>query len=137
MKRFFKIDAYLQLPISILALILLPVALFSGKSLLPYIYFGTGLIQLCSFLIRLFLNYPKSRLYKLYGGLIMPVWIVILLFLIDPANPGMLYGMIILIYMIAALFFSPMIAIAYALDCWRVYKASTYKIQKFLQLVNK
>ena len=136
MKTFFKIDAWLQMPLCIIALILLPVALFLNQKLITYIYLVTGLVQLCSFLIRLMLPYPKSKLYKLYGWLMMPVWIMLLLFMLNTANVGWPLGLLVLIYMVAALFFSPIIAIAYAQDCWSVYKASIYKIQKFLQLVN-
>lgn len=137
MKTFFKIDAWLQMPLSIIALILLPVALFLDQELLIYIYLVTGLVQLCSFLIRLMLPYPKSKLFKLYGWLMMPVWLVLLLFMLNATNVGWPLGMLVLLYMAAAVFFSPILAIAYAQDCWRVYKASIYKIQKFLQFVNK
>lgn len=137
MKAFFKIDAWLQMPLSIIALILLPVAVFLDQELLVYIYLITGLAQLCSFLIRLMLPYPKSTLFKLYGWLMMPVWIVLLLAMLNTPNPGWPLGMLVLLYMIAALFFSPLLAIAYALDCRSVYKASIYKIQRFLQFVNK
>jgi hypothetical protein len=137
MKQFFKVDAYIQVIVCILMIILMPIAFFFDTKFVIYVYLGTGLIQLCSYLVRLFLPYPKARLYKLYAWLMMPVWFIILLFALKTTGVGWIIGMIAIIYMVAALFFSPVLAIAYSQDCWRVYKASTYKIQKFLHLVNK
>lgn len=137
MRSFFKTDLYVQVFAIICALILLPVVYLYASNYLLLLYISVGIIQLISYLIRLSMGYKKSTIFRLYGILMMPVWAALLIGITALSIQSESLTTICLWVLLAALFFSPIMAIIYALDCRKVYKATHYKIQKFLQLVNK
>ncbi|MNT05387.1 hypothetical protein D3C71_412330 [compost metagenome] len=137
MKSFFKTDLYVQVFNIICALILLPVVYLYASSYVLLLYIAVGIIQLISYLIRLSMDYKKSTLFRLYGILMMPVWAALLMGITALSIKSGALAAICLWILFAALFLSPIMAIVYAVDCWKVYKAANYKIQKFLHLVNK
>jgi hypothetical protein len=137
MKRFFKTDFYIQACTVICAVMLLPVVYLYASNYLLLLYLAVGLIQLISYLIRLSMHYKKTPLFRLYGIFMIPVWLALLMGITALSLQSESLTTICLWVLLAALFFSPIMAIIYALDCRKVYKATHYKIQKFLHLVNK
>jgi len=137
MKRFFKIDYYVQAFTLISILILLPFIYTITPRYFLLLYFIAGMIQLFSYVLRLTMRYRKSILFKLYGWSILPVWAALFTGWYGYVQNSDFIICLCLFILIAALFYSPVMAILYVLDCRRVYKASVYRIQKFLQLVNK
>ena len=81
MKIFFKIDFYLQVLIFIGMVSYLIFEYITANFLknLFYFYYIVGGFQIFSFFIRIFLKYKKSKSYKIYGILLIPVWITLLL----------------------------------------------------------
>lgn len=84
-------------------------------------YYVTGGAQLISFLIRLFLPIKKSVFYIIYGLLIVPVWISMLLIYSSDADYNISHALMPVL--IAALFYSPVMAVVYIYDNYRVYKS--------------
>lgn len=77
MKNFLKIDFFLQLYCSILMLIIM---FFISIFKYDLIYFMKSfvyisIIQLVSYIIRLFIKYKKTFFYYLYGVFVTPFWL--------------------------------------------------------------
>lgn len=118
MKKFIKYDYYVQL----FFLILGPLALImGGLSGLIVFYFIIGIPQLISYLIRLFLNIKKAPFYHVYGILIIPVWISVLLIAIFKIGNDIME--IPSTIMMMAVFYSPILAIFYVYECHSMYKS--------------
>ncbi|WP_223605637.1 hypothetical protein [Chryseobacterium sp. OSA05B] len=114
MRTFVAIDFYIQLVMLMIGILL---ASFQGYAALLF-YYVTGGTQLISFLIRLFLPVRKSVFYIIYGILIIPVWISILLTYTDYNISQFFYQVLF-----ASLFYSPVMAVMYIYDYYSVYKS--------------
>ncbi|WP_292010647.1 hypothetical protein [Chryseobacterium sp.] len=136
MKTFFKCDFYIQL---ILLLVISCVVLIDlntrNGDLLILFYFGVGIPQLISYLIRLSHSGNKSLLFKIYGLFIIPVY---------PSFLGLvLFGntdvisMICLIFPILAFFYSPVMAVLYVIDCYREMKKKTLVYNRYQSIRNE
>lgn len=117
MKTFATIDFYIQLAMLVLGVFM---ASLGGYAVLLFYYVAGG-AQLISFLIRLFLPIKKSVLYIIYGILIIPVWISILLTYVSDADYDIsqFCGPVLF----ASLFYSPLMAVMYIYDNYRVYQS--------------
>ncbi|RQO32190.1 hypothetical protein DBR32_00825 [Taibaiella sp. KBW10] len=136
MKTFLKYDYYFQLFLLLAGIgLILTELLFTGLAYSGALYVFIGGAQLLSFLIRLCMPYKKSVHYIVYGFMILPVWLIIMLFLLDGINDGA-SRKLFLYCLIAALFYSPLMAISYIMDCRATYRRLTFRIQKFLNLSN-
>lgn len=119
MKKFLQYDYYIQ----IFFMILGPQAfIIGGFTGLILFYFIIGIPQLISYLIRLFLPIKKTPLFWMYGILIIPVWISVLLVFIY--NMGNAITEIPSIIMMMACFYSPLLALWYVDECSNFYKSS-------------
>lgn len=117
MKTLATIDFYIQLAMLVLGVFM---AGFGGYAVFLF-YYVTGGAQLISFLIRLFLPIKKSVLYIIYGILIMPVWASILLIYVSDADHDIsqFCGPVLF----ASLFYSPLMAVMFIYDYYRVYES--------------
>lgn len=117
MKTFTKIDYFIQ----IFALVVGFLSLINGFQDMGALrfYFIVGGSQLISFMIRLFLKEKKSPGYIAYGILILPVWIILLIyFLMGPFK----YPASLLYLLMCSLMYSPIMAIIYIYYCYINYK---------------
>ncbi|WP_336959098.1 hypothetical protein [Chryseobacterium contaminans] len=118
MKNFIKYDYYIQ----VFFLVLGPLALIMGDVTgLLLCYFTVGIPQLISFLIRLFLTIKKTPFYIVYGILIIPVWISVLLIAIFKISNDITEIPSIIVMM--AFFYSPLLAIFYVYEYHDLYKS--------------
>ena len=78
MKTFFKIDFYVQIVIffGMISYLIFEYITTDFVNQIFYFYYIVGGFQILSFLVRRFLNYKKSKFYKIYGFLLIPVWIM-------------------------------------------------------------
>lgn len=75
MKTFAKNDFYFQLTIFVVISITVIIALLAGNEKIIWLfYFGIGISQLVSYLIRCSYNYKKSLIFKVYSYLILPIF---------------------------------------------------------------
>ncbi|MGN7756909.1 MULTISPECIES: hypothetical protein [Chryseobacterium] len=116
MKTFAAYDFYIQLAILIAGIIIESIGIFGGA-----FYFVVGIPQLVSFLIRVLQPGKKSLLYIIYGILILPVWISLLLVFGLKVHPDITE--MLLMILIGALFYSPVMAVIYIYDNYRTYKS--------------
>ncbi|REC46609.1 hypothetical protein [Chryseobacterium pennipullorum] len=118
MKEFAKYDYFIQLFVSIIAVIT-TVAGFQTWGFMAF-YVIVGIFQLISFLIRLFIKTKKSVMYVVYGITILPVWSSILCIFLCKQNNGItnFLGYIL----IGALIYSPIMAILYIHETYHQYK---------------
>ncbi|NIF06567.1 hypothetical protein F3J23_14050 [Chryseobacterium sp. Tr-659] len=118
MKTFVKYDYYIQL-FSIIAGVVISIAGFEKWRFMAF-YFIAGISQLISFLIKLLLDSKKSKEFIIYGILILPVWISILIvFVLKLNNDATNFLGYILIF---SLCYSPAMAFVYVYDCYRTYQ---------------
>ncbi len=121
MKTFAKNDFYIQLSFLVIGLItvLLGIVVFENATVFLS-YFIVGIPQLISFIIKAFQETKKSWLYIVYGILIIPVWISWLIILAFNSNNEVtnFFGYIL----IASIFYSPILALLYIFDCYKLYK---------------
>ncbi|UKB81114.1 hypothetical protein [Chryseobacterium sp. MEBOG07] len=114
MKTFTKYDYYIQLFFIIIG----PQAfIIGGLSGFILFYFIVGIPQLISFLIKLFLGTKKSVSYIMYGIVIVPVWIIVMI-LFTEKNLNDFFGYALM----AALLYSPVMAVVYVYDCYNTYE---------------
>ncbi|MDQ0595137.1 hypothetical protein QFZ37_003506 [Chryseobacterium ginsenosidimutans] len=120
MKTFAKNDYYIQFYILIAGLVSIIIGLELGYGIFLF-YFVVGIPQLISFFIRAFQETKKSLRYIIYGFFIMPVWISWLAVLGFNNNNDVtnFFGYIL----VASVFYSPLLAILYVYDTYRVYKS--------------
>jgi hypothetical protein len=120
MKTFAKNDFYIQFYIllTVIAFIILGIFVLGYAAFL--FYFVVGISQLISFIIKAFQKTKKSWMYIVYGIFIMPVWISWLIVLAFNSNNDVtnFFGCIL----IASIFYSPVLAIIYVYDCYKLYK---------------
>lgn len=86
-----------------------------------YFYYIVGGFQILSFIIRHFLNYNKSRFFKIYGILLIPVWITFLLSIflqVKNIDLGILnqLGVIFYLMLYSAFFYAPILSVIYIFD---------------------
>lgn len=118
MKTFAKNDFYFQLIIFVtISVIVLISFLLRSEKLIYLFYFGVGISQLVSYLIRCSYNYKKSLIFKIYGCLIFPVFLSLILLVIS-ANFDDIAG-IFMIIPILSLYYSPVLAVLYLIDCYQ------------------
>ena len=121
MKTFFKIDFYVQIMIlfgMVSYLIYENITTYYVRNLF-YFYYIVGGFQILSFIVRYFLNYKKSKFYKIYGILLIPVWITFLFLLQDKKiDLGFLnqLGVIFYIMFYSAFFYAPILSVIYIFD---------------------
>ncbi len=118
MKKFIRYDYYIQLFFLILGPL---VCITEGLSGLILFYFIIGIPQLISYLIRLFLSIKKTPFNYVYGILIIPVWISVLLIAIFKIGNDITE--IPSIIMMMAIFYSPVLAVFYVYECYSMYKS--------------
>lgn len=86
-----------------------------------YFYYIVGGFQILSFFIRAFLNYKKSKSYKFYGILLIPIWITFILSMflqgknIDLGIFNQL-GIIFYLMLYSAFFYAPILSLIYIFD---------------------
>ncbi|PWN72236.1 hypothetical protein C1631_006455 [Chryseobacterium phosphatilyticum] len=119
MKEFVKYDYYLQLMIIITGT-LISILEVERWGLMGF-YFIVGIPQLISFLIRLFFLSKKSVAYIIYGVVIIPVWISLLV--LYQFNPNKDISIFFGYILIGALLYSPVMAIMYVCDCYKIYES--------------
>lgn len=123
MKTFLKIDYYLQTGI-FLGMISYLIFEFINTDFvrkLFYFYYIVGGLQFLSFIVRHFLNYNKSKFYKIYGLLLIPVWIIFLIStLLQGKNIdlGILNQVGVIFYLIlySAFFYAPILSVIFIFD---------------------
>ena len=121
MKTFFKIDFYVQIMIlfgMVSYLIYENITTYYVRNLF-YFYYIVGGFQILSFIVRYFLNYKKSKFYKIYGILLIPVWITFLFFFyFKKIDLGFLnqLGVIFYIMFYSAFFYAPILSVIYIFD---------------------
>jgi|GEM_PF-674441 len=129
MKTFFKIDVIVQqLVFGIMIFYLIfnyQQNTFGGK--IFYFYYAVGGFQLVSFLIRFLLNYKKSLIFKIYGFLLLPVWITLFLSGIlqgENINLGVLNKIagIFWFLLYASFFYAPVLSVLYIFDILKTLK---------------
>ncbi|KFC20709.1 hypothetical protein IO90_16360 [Chryseobacterium sp. FH1] len=83
-----------------------------------YFYYIVGGFQIFSFFIRIFLNYKKSKSYKIYGFLLIPVWINFLLTIFLQGKNIVLnqLGVIFYLMLYIAFFYAPILSVIYIYD---------------------
>ena len=114
MKQFLKFDYYLQLIVLVgyIVYIITQLILGSDSSNTWFLfYFVVGGTQLISYLIRIFLGFWKDLFIKIYGFMIMPIWIFLGLMCLDLDIDLFFFILII------GLFTSPFLALAYVIYC--------------------
>ncbi|KFC18186.1 hypothetical protein SAMN04488097_3866 [Epilithonimonas lactis] len=123
MKTFFKIDFYIQTFIFILMISYLIFEYITKDFLYQifYFYYIVGGFQIFSFFIRIFLHYKKSKSYKIYGFLLIPVWINFLLTIFlqgKNIDLGILnqLGVIFYLMLYIAFFYAPILSVIYIYD---------------------
>ena len=123
MKIFFKIDFYLQVLIFIGMVSYLIFEYITANFLknLFYFYYIVGGFQIFSFFIRIFLKYKKSKSYKIYGILLIPVWITLLLSIFlqgKNIDLGIFNQMGVIFYLMlySAFFYAPILSMIYIYD---------------------
>lgn len=109
-----KIDFYVQATILIASLIALIIFLFAESVYILSLYFVVGIPQAISYLIRLFLFKHKTILMIVYGLLVMPLWILIILMSGELGSGVLLMD----VYLFLNFFISPLMAIFYVIDYW-------------------
>lgn len=121
MKTSIKNDFYIQLLFLVIGLILvfLGIVVFENATVFLF-YFVVGIPQLISFISRAFQKTKKSWLFIVYGIFIVPVWISWLIILAFNNNNDVtnFFGYIL----IASVFYSPVLAILYIIDCYKTYE---------------
>lgn len=114
MKTFLKIDYYLQMIVFFGYIIL---GFFYGRikddffTVLFIFYFAVGGFQLISYLIKILMGFWTDLFIKIYGIMILPIWIFFLLNEFDIKIEALSF---IPVY---GLFVSPFLAIAYLIYC--------------------
>ncbi|MFY7844321.1 hypothetical protein [Chryseobacterium gambrini] len=121
MKTFVKNDFYIQLSFLVIGLILVFLGIVVFENATVFLsYFIVGIPQLISFISRAFQKTKKSWLFIVYGIFIVPVWISWLIILAFNNNNDVtnFFGYIL----IASVFYSPVLAILYIIDCYKTYE---------------
>lgn len=119
MKNFFKYDFYFQITIFVVISTAVLIDLFVGNEKLIFLfYFGIGISQTISYLIRHSYDYKKSLIFKIYGYLILPIF-PSLIFIMICGNINILAGIFIIIPILSC-FYSPVLAIAFLIDCYQI-----------------
>lgn len=98
-----------------------------NEKLIWLFYFGVGISQMVSYLIRYSYDYKKSVLFKVYGFLILPIF-PSLFFLFVFANINAL-ALIFIIVPILSYFYSPVLAIVYLIDIYKTMQQIQPKIE--------
>jgi hypothetical protein len=119
MKTFIKYDFYFQilfLIIGIISIFIMDDSYIQGI----LFYFFVGIPQLISYIIKLFFKIEKSSIFIIYGVLILPVWISVLLLIIFESHYevfNMVGGILI-----AGFLYSPILALLYIFDNYKLFK---------------
>lgn len=114
MKTFLKIDYYFQLLFFIGYIISGVIYSFMNSeffSSLFLFYFVVGGAQLISYLIRLTLGFWSDLFFKIYGIMILPIWLIFLLYFF-----GISIDFLFFITYLGVIY-SPFLAIAYLFYC--------------------
>ncbi|MCS4301107.1 hypothetical protein [Chryseobacterium sp. BIGb0232] len=121
MKKFIKYDVYIQIFFMITGVL---VTIIKGWNGWIFFYFIVGLPQLVSFLVKIFLKVKISPLFLIYGMVILPVWISIVIILILRTS-GIDYKITAIprCIVIAAFFYSPFMALLYVFESHNLYKS--------------
>jgi len=118
MKTFAKNDFYFQLTIFAIILITVIMVLLAGNEKIIWLfYFGIGISQLVSYLIRCSYNYKKSLIFKIYGYLILPIFLSFILLAICGGNDSVAQYFIVI--PVLSFFYSPILAFLYLIDCYQ------------------
>ncbi|WP_419870453.1 hypothetical protein [Chryseobacterium sp. CT-SW4] len=129
MKTFFKYDFYVQMAVLlVIGCIVLADLTLRNSELLILFYLGVGISQLISYLIRCSYSYKKSLLFKIYGYLILPVYLSFLVLLLFGNNN--MIAMVFLVFPVLAFFYSPVMAVLYVIECYR-------QMQKYFPVYNR
>jgi hypothetical protein len=120
MKTFAKNDFYIQFYVLMAGLVSIIIGIGLGYGIFLF-YFVVGIPQLISFLIKAFQETEKSLTYIIYGFFIIPVWVSWLAVLGFNNNNDVtnFFGYIL----IASVFYSPILAIVYVYDSYKLYKS--------------
>lgn len=122
MKTFAKNDFYFQLTIFVIISITIIISLLIGNEKLIWLfYFGVGISQLISYLIRCTYSYKKSLIFKIYGCLILPVFLSLILLVISGSMDDICA--IFMIIPLFSLYYSPVLAIIYVYDIYQIYQS--------------
>lgn len=122
MKKFYILDFWIQLFTFIIigGLVLISNTYKVTFEINPiYFYFGVGGVQLFSFIIHLFIDYKKHILFKIYGCIIIPIWLSLIGFLFGNINS---ISEIFLIIALLGLYISPLLAVVYIYYCFKISK---------------
>lgn len=118
MKKFAKYDFYIQVFFIIVGFL---VTIIKGLDGWMLFYFIVGIPQLISFVIKIFLKIQISPLFLIYGIVILPVWISILILkTIGIQHP--LTDIPCCIIMMA-FFYSPFMALLYVFETHNLYES--------------
>lgn len=118
MKNFIKYDFYVQLFFLITGCLVTIIKGWDGWILF---YFIVGIPQLISCLVRIFLKIKISSLFLIYGITILPVWLsIVILITIGIDNEVTAIPTYIAM---AAFFYSPFMALLYALESHNLYQS--------------
>ena len=125
MKTLLKIDYYVQITVffGYIIFALINSLLQSGFAQVWFkFYFVVGGFQLASYFVKIILGFWKDLFIKIYGIMILPIWLVLLLekcyITIDALFIIPFYGLLI----------SPVMAFFYQLYCWDKSKNPLLKL---------
>lgn len=114
MKTFLKIDFHLQIIIFFGYLVTAFIKITIKTDLfLPWFmfYFIVGGFQLVSYMIRICIGFWKDLFFKIYGFIILPIWLYLLLSILN-------FPLDLLFFIpVVGIFISPIMAIAYLFYC--------------------
>lgn len=120
MKIFLKIDFYIQILFLIAGIVSIFIMTDSYVQGISF-HFFVGIPQLISYIVKLFFKIEKSPIFIIYGILILPIWIALLLLEIFKEyhyEVFNLFGGIL----IGGFLYSPILALLYIFDNYKMYK---------------
>jgi hypothetical protein len=121
MKNFAKNDFYFQVTIFVIISMIVLIAFIVGNEKMIWLfYFGVGVSQLVSYLIRCSYEYKKSLLFKIYGFFIIPIYLSLIGMIIFAEMQFMSF---LIVIPMLALYYSPFMALIFVYDNYKTYKS--------------
>ncbi|RXM51793.1 MULTISPECIES: hypothetical protein [unclassified Chryseobacterium] len=118
MKNFIKYDLYVQLFFLITGCLVTIIKGWDGWILF---YFIVGIPQLISFFVKIFLKIKISPLFLIYGIVILPVWISMVILKTLEIDHQLIDIPVCIVVM--AFFYSPFMALLYVFESHNLYNS--------------
>ncbi|ALR30761.1 hypothetical protein ATE47_09575 [Chryseobacterium sp. IHB B 17019] len=121
MENFAKNDFYFQVTIFVIISMIVLIAFIVGNEKMIWLfYFGVGVSQSVSYLIRCSYEYKKSLLFKIYGFFIIPIYLSLIGMIIFAEMQFMSF---LIVIPMLALYYSPFMALIFVYDNYKTYKS--------------